>query len=130
MGEEDEEMDEETAEQMSALFQSYITSAARSGDSGDFDAADLAELEASGMQVEEVDGGDGSASGSARIGKAKRQSDNEFILSRVPSEEDEKKIQALTELGFTYEQCKVAFYLCHRSIDRASNMLFEAPPEI
>ncbi|TPP50737.1 XPC-binding domain family protein [Leishmania donovani] len=72
----------------------YITSAARSGDSGDFDAADLAELEASGMH------------------------------------EDEKKIQALTELGFTYEQCKVAFYLCHRSIDRASNMLFEAPPEI
>ncbi|CAG9577897.1 conserved hypothetical protein [Leishmania major strain Friedlin] len=130
MGEEDEEMDEETAEQMSALFQSYITSAARSGDSGDFDAADLAELEASGMQVEEVGDGDGNASGSARIGKAKRQSDKEFILSRVPSEEDEKKIQALTELGFTYEQCKVAFYVCHRSIDRASNMLFEAPPEI
>ncbi|AYU80662.1 XPC-binding domain/UBA/TS-N domain containing protein, putative [Leishmania donovani] len=129
-GEEDEEMDEETAEQMSALFQSYITSAARSGDSGDFDAADLAELEASGMHVEEVGDGDGNASGSARIGKAKRQSDKEFILSRVPSEEDEKKIQALTELGFTYEQCKVAFYLCHRSIDRASNMLFEAPPEI
>ncbi|GET90447.1 hypothetical protein, conserved [Leishmania tarentolae] len=127
MGEEDEEVDEETAEQMSALFHSYIASAARSGD---FDAADLSELEASGMQVEEVEDDDGNASGSARIRKTKRQSDKEFILSRAPSEDDEKKIQALTELGFTYEQCKLAFYLCHRSIDRASNMLFEAPPEI
>ncbi|KAG5473821.1 hypothetical protein LSCM1_04452 [Leishmania martiniquensis] len=129
MGEEDDEVDEETAEQMGALFQSYIASAARSGGSG-FDAEDLAELEASGMQVEELDDGDGSAGGGTRARRAKRQFDKDFLLSRVPSEEDEKKIQALTELGFTYEQCKVAFYLCHRSIDRASNLLFEAPPEI
>ncbi|KAG5474111.1 hypothetical protein CUR178_04222 [Leishmania enriettii] len=129
IGEEDEEVDEETAEQMSALFQSYITSVARSG-GDDFGADDLAELEASGMQVEELDGGSGDSSGGTHTGKAKRQLDKHFILSRVPSEEDEKKIQALTELGFTYEQCKVAFYLCHRSIDRASNMLFEAPPQI
>ncbi|XQJ28724.1 XPC-binding domain/UBA/TS-N domain containing protein, putative [Leishmania guyanensis] len=131
MGEEDQEMDEETAEQMQELFQNYVASAARRGDGGDFDATDLAELEASGMQVEEVDDSNSDASGGgARTDRAKWRSEKDFILSRVPSEEDEKKIQAMTELGFTYEQCKVAFYMCHRSIDRASNMLFEAPPGI
>ncbi|KAG5490390.1 hypothetical protein JKF63_00510 [Porcisia hertigi] len=128
--EEDEEMDEETADQMNTLLQGYMASVSRAGDGGDFDAADLAELEASGMQVEEYDGDRENASGGASAGKAKRLVDKDLILSRVPSEEDEEKIQALTELGFTYEQCKLAFYRCHRSIDRASNMLFEAPPEV
>ncbi|KPA80531.1 hypothetical protein ABB37_04741 [Leptomonas pyrrhocoris] len=127
MGEEDEEMDEETEAQMNALFQNYIASG---GAGGDFDAADLAALEASGMEVGDVDEAEGEEGGSATAGGSARKSEKDFLLSRVPSEEDEKKIQALTELGFTYEQCKVAFYMCHRSIDRASNMLFEAPPEL
>lgn len=133
MGEEDEEeMDEETEAQMSALFQNYI---AAGGADGDFDVADLAALEASGMVVGDVDedendGGDNDGATAKKKKKKQPQSEMEFILARVPSEEDEKKIQALTELGFTYEQCKLAFYLCHRSIDRASNMLFEAPPQL
>ncbi|KAK7200084.1 XPC-binding domain/UBA/TS-N domain containing protein [Novymonas esmeraldas] len=154
MGEEGEEMDEdeemaEAEEQLNALIHDYIASGGGGGGdgaAGDFDAADLAELEASGMRVEELDsegngadgednnnnnGGGGSSSGTGAHAKApRRQSDKAFILSRTPSEEEEKKIQALTELGFSYDQCKLAFYLCHRSVDRASNMLFEAPPEL
>lgn len=130
--EEDEEMDEETEAQMRELFEHYIAAGEAAGD---FDAADLAALEASGMQVGDVDEHDGEENGSgggAQAGGAAKKpaSEKEFILARVPTEDDEKKIQALTELGFSYEQCKLAFYLCHRSIDRASNMLFEAPPEI
>jgi hypothetical protein len=129
MGEEDEEMDEETSEQMRELFQNYI--AARQAD-GDFDEDDLAALEESGMQVGDVDDDDedDGAEGTSRATGGGKKSEKAFILARVPSEEDEKKIQALTELGFSYEQCKLAFYMCHRSIDRASNMLFEAPPEL
>ncbi|KPI90692.1 hypothetical protein ABL78_0128 [Leptomonas seymouri] len=121
LGEEDEELDEETEAQMNALFQNYIASG---GAGGDFDAADLVALEASGMEVGDVDEEEEAEGGHAK------KSERDFILSRVPSEEDEGKIQALTELGFSYEQCKLAFYMCHRSIDRASNMLFEAPPEL
>ena len=129
MGEEDEEMDEETEAQMNALFHNYIVGG-DDGD-GDFDAEDLAALEASGMQVDDVDGDEGEGDGAKTAGDGRvRKSEKDFILSRVPSEEDEKKIQTLTELGFSYEQCKLAFYMCHRSIDRASNMLFEAPPEL
>lgn len=130
MGDDDEEMDEETAEQMNALFQNYIAGGG-GGDAGDFSPEDLAALEASGMQVGDVDDDDGTGEeGGARKAGGSKKSEREFILARVPSEEDEKKIQALTELGFTYEQCKLAFYMCHRSIDRASNMLFESPPEL
>lgn len=45
-----------------------------------------------------------------------------------PTEEEEEKIQNLVQLGFTYEQCKQAFYACHRSVERAANLLFESPP--
>ncbi|EPY20381.1 hypothetical protein STCU_09020 [Strigomonas culicis] len=54
----------------------------------------------------------------------------EKVLAYVPSDDEEKKIQDLVQLGFTYNQCKVAFYRCLRSVERAANMLFESPPKI
>lgn len=54
----------------------------------------------------------------------------EKVLAYVPSEDDEKKIQDLVQLGFSYNQCKVAFYRCLRSVERAANLLFEQPPQV
>lgn len=50
--------------------------------------------------------------------------------NQIPTPEDEEKIQALVQLGFTYAQCKQAFYMHHRSSDRAANYLFEHPSEL
>lgn len=52
---------------------------------------------------------------------------------RVPeviSDEDNKKIEELMQLGFTKEQCTAAFFRCNRSIERAANMLFEGVPQL
>ncbi|CCW59667.1 unnamed protein product [Phytomonas sp. EM1] len=59
-----------------------------------------------------------------------REWDKESILAYAPSEDDEKKIQQLVLLGFSYELSKLAFYRCLRSLERAANMLFENPPEL
>ncbi|CCW67351.1 unnamed protein product [Phytomonas sp. Hart1] len=59
-----------------------------------------------------------------------RECDKESILAYAPSEDDEKKIQQLVLLGFSYEQSKLAFYRCLRSLERAANTLFENPPEL
>lgn len=50
--------------------------------------------------------------------------------SITPTEEEEGRIQSLVQLGFTYEQCKKAFYICHRSVERAANHLFEHAPQL
>eukprot|EP00796_Vickermania_ingenoplastis_P000478 gene478-258_t len=54
----------------------------------------------------------------------------ENIDQITPTADEEEKIQSLVQLGFTYKQCKSAFYKCRRSIERAANMLFESPPEV
>jgi hypothetical protein len=48
----------------------------------------------------------------------------------VISEDDQQKIEGLTHLGFTTEQCTAAFFLSNRSIERAANLLFENPPSM
>ncbi|CUG88341.1 Hypothetical protein, putative [Bodo saltans] len=48
----------------------------------------------------------------------------------VISDDDKQKIEGLTHLGFTTEQCTAAFFLANRSIERAANLLFEDPPTL
>ncbi|RNF03843.1 hypothetical protein TraAM80_05539 [Trypanosoma rangeli] len=51
-------------------------------------------------------------------------------LERPLTEEDEAKIEQLMQLGFTRDQCKVAFFKAKRSLERAANLLFEDPPQL
>ncbi|ORC90222.1 uncharacterized protein TM35_000092720 [Trypanosoma theileri] len=51
-------------------------------------------------------------------------------LDRIPTEEEEAKIEQLMQLGFTKDQCKVAFFKAKRSLERAANLLFEDPPQL
>lgn len=57
-------------------------------------------------------------------------SETQRYLDRVPTEVEEEKIEQLMQLGFTREQCKVAFFKAKRSIERAANLLFENPPQL
>ncbi|EAN94267.1 hypothetical protein C3747_13g177 [Trypanosoma cruzi] len=51
-------------------------------------------------------------------------------LERPLTEEEEAKVEQLMQLGFTRDQCKVAFFKAKRSLERAANLLFEDPPQL
>lgn len=121
-GDDDEELDEETMAHLLGLLaggtnglEDDSDSEADDGDANseeghvELGLGDLAALQ---------DGGDGGKEAKARI------------LAFPPTEEDEQKIQQLTQLGFPYDVCKVAFYRSHRSLERAANLLFEHPPQL
>ncbi|RNF21621.1 uncharacterized protein Tco025E_03462 [Trypanosoma conorhini] len=57
-------------------------------------------------------------------------SETQNYLERPLTEEEEAKIEQLMQLGFTRDQCKVAFFKAKRSLDRAANLLFEDPPQL
>lgn len=113
----DEEIDEERAEAMNALIMQMLGSGESGNGEGDLDLA--------GLPLREEDG-DVGGSGTG----ASPESDQVRILAFAPTEEEERKIQELVQLGFAYEQCKLAFYMSHRSVERAANMLFEHPPQL
>jgi len=52
------------------------------------------------------------------------QTDSALIDSQL-TEEDEKNITTLTELGFSTEQSKVAYLACNKDVDRAAVLLYE-----
>ncbi|KEG12540.1 hypothetical protein DQ04_01631060 [Trypanosoma grayi] len=58
------------------------------------------------------------------------QSETQRYLERVPTEEEEGKIEQLMQLGFTRDQCRVAFFKTKGSLERAANLLFEDPPQL
>ncbi|CAD2218541.1 XPC-binding domain/UBA/TS-N domain containing protein, putative [Angomonas deanei] len=116
---EDEEFDEEQLGQLDEMIMAAMQDGGADGAalrqllSGE-DGGDMDEEEGEGDDGVVLYGGD----------------DMKRIADFEPTEEDEKKIQELVQLGFTYEQCKYAFYKCHRSVERAANMLFEQPPQL
>lgn len=57
-------------------------------------------------------------------------SSNGMRIPEVISEDDNKKIEDLMQLGFTKDQCTAAFYRCNRSVERAANMLFEGMSQL
>lgn len=101
----DFEMTEEEQEAMQQAFLDYVQRTVGGGDAG---AVTEGDAPSAGTTVGATVNVDGIA----------------------PTEEEEEKIQTLVQLGFTYKQCKEAFYKCHRSVDRAANYLFEHPPSL
>lgn len=114
-GDDEEELDEEALENLLGMF----------GEGGmEDDDDDMAALEA----MEEGGGDDG---GGAFLGDGGGgETDKARILAFAPSDDDEAKIQHLTQLGFAYDVCKLAFYMARRSLDRAAHLLFENPPQL
>lgn len=104
------------------------------GEEGDFE---MTEAEQEAMQqafldyVQRTVGGSGASEGEPVLEPTGTTVGATVNVDGIaPTEEEEQKIQTLVQLGFTYKQCKEAFYRCHRSVDRAANYLFEHPPSL
>lgn len=120
----DEEISEATMQAISSIFMRRLN-AAMSGQAGAVEASDT---------VDSGDEDNHTRENSTNTARAYSGSmplnDREAILAYVPSVEDDRKIEELTQLGFSHEQAKIAFYMCRRSLDRAANYLFESPPQL
>ncbi|KAH9598935.1 XPC-binding domain [Trypanosoma melophagium] len=99
------------------------------GEAEDFINALMAEYmgsEAAAALTDGGRGGDANENMMMEVGATETQR----YLDRVPTEEEEAKIEQLMQLGFTRDQCKVAFFKAKRSLERAANLLFEDPPQL